>query len=216
MTLNNMAIVHEAQGNHAKALEHHERTLKIYLALYGEQHQDTAMTYNNMALVHQAQGDYGKALEFYERALKIHLATLGEQHDTSATLNNMAGVYFAQRDYSKALEVCERALKIKQAVHGEQHPDTASAYNNMASVLAKPATSANPKVNNAYENAYVGRISSFETFKSDYTYRLTQAAGVTVTVELGWSARAPGWFPAKIMPHAFATAVSLALFPSEI
>lgn len=55
-------------------------------------------------------------------------------------------------------------------------------YNNMASVLAKPATSANPKVNNAYENAYVGRISGFETFKSDYTYRLTQAAGVTVTV----------------------------------
>jgi hypothetical protein len=55
-------------------------------------------------------------------------------------------------------------------------------YNNMASVLAKPATSANPKVNNAYENAYVGRIASFETFKSDYTYRLTAAAGVTVTV----------------------------------
>lgn len=55
-------------------------------------------------------------------------------------------------------------------------------YNNMASVLAKPATSANPKVNNAYENAYVGRISGFETFKADYTYRLVAAAGVTVTV----------------------------------
>lgn len=55
-------------------------------------------------------------------------------------------------------------------------------YNSMASVLAKPATSANPKVNNAYENAYVGRIAGFDTFKSDYTYRLTAAAGVTVTV----------------------------------
>lgn len=55
-------------------------------------------------------------------------------------------------------------------------------YNNMASVLAKPATSANSKVNNAYENAYVGRVSGFETFKSDYTYRLTAAAGTTVTV----------------------------------
>lgn len=55
-------------------------------------------------------------------------------------------------------------------------------YNNMASVLAKPQTSANPKVNNAYENAFVGRISGFDTFKSDYTYRLTAAAGVTVTV----------------------------------
>ncbi|NVO06791.1 MAG: hypothetical protein HXX19_13060 [Rhodoferax sp.] len=55
-------------------------------------------------------------------------------------------------------------------------------YNSMASVLAKPATSANPKVNTAYENAFVGRIAGFDTFKSDYTYRLTAAAGVTVTV----------------------------------
>lgn len=55
-------------------------------------------------------------------------------------------------------------------------------YNSMASVLAKPATSANPKVNSAYEQAFVGRIAGFDTFKSDYTYRLTAAAGVTVTV----------------------------------
>jgi hypothetical protein len=55
-------------------------------------------------------------------------------------------------------------------------------YNNVASVLAKPATSANSKVNNAYENAFVGRVSGFDTFKSDYTYRLTAALGVTVTV----------------------------------
>jgi hypothetical protein len=55
-------------------------------------------------------------------------------------------------------------------------------YNNMASALAKPQTSANPKVNTAYEKAYVGPVSGFDTFKSDYTYRLTAAAGVTVTV----------------------------------
>lgn len=55
-------------------------------------------------------------------------------------------------------------------------------YNNAASALAKPQTSANSKVNTAYENGYVGRVSGFDTFKSDYTYRLTAAAGVTVTV----------------------------------
>lgn len=55
-------------------------------------------------------------------------------------------------------------------------------YNNMAGNLAKPQTSANPKVNSAYEKAYVGPISGFETFKADYTYRLTAAAGTTVTV----------------------------------
>jgi hypothetical protein len=55
-------------------------------------------------------------------------------------------------------------------------------YNNMAGNLAKPMTSSNPKTNTAYESAYIGRVAGFETFKSDYTYRLTAAAGVTVTV----------------------------------
>jgi P22 coat protein - gene protein 5 len=55
-------------------------------------------------------------------------------------------------------------------------------YNNMASALAKPQTSANPKVNTAYEKAFVGNVSGFDTFKSDYTYRLTAALGTTVTI----------------------------------
>lgn len=55
-------------------------------------------------------------------------------------------------------------------------------YNNMASALAKPQTSANGKVNPAYERGFVGNVSGFDTYKSDYTYRLALAAGVTVTV----------------------------------
>ena len=55
-------------------------------------------------------------------------------------------------------------------------------YNAMAGALAKPQTSANPKVNRAYEENYVGRVSGFETYETEYTYRLTAAAGVTVTV----------------------------------
>jgi hypothetical protein len=55
-------------------------------------------------------------------------------------------------------------------------------YNSMASALAKPQTSANSKVNPAYENGYVGNVSGFDTYKADYTYNLTAKAGVTVTV----------------------------------
>jgi hypothetical protein len=54
-------------------------------------------------------------------------------------------------------------------------------YNNMASDLAKRQTVAG-KVETAYEKAYVGTVAGFETFKADYGYRLTAAAGVTVTV----------------------------------
>jgi hypothetical protein len=55
-------------------------------------------------------------------------------------------------------------------------------YNSMAGNLAKPATSANPKVNPAYEKAYLGPVSGFDTYKADYTYNLALKAGVTVTV----------------------------------
>jgi hypothetical protein len=55
-------------------------------------------------------------------------------------------------------------------------------YNSMASALAKPQTSANAKVNSAFEKSYVGQVAGFDTFKSDYTYNLTVRAGVTVTV----------------------------------
>lgn len=54
-------------------------------------------------------------------------------------------------------------------------------YNNMAGDLAKRQTVAG-KVLTAYEKAYVGDIAGFESFKADYGYRLTAAAGVTVTI----------------------------------
>jgi hypothetical protein len=51
----------------------------------------------------------------------------------------------------------------------------------MASNLAARGTMTGKPVT-AYEKAYVGQVSSFETYKMDYAQRLTAAAGVTVTV----------------------------------
>ena len=55
-------------------------------------------------------------------------------------------------------------------------------YNSMAGALAKPQTSANGKVNPAYERGFVGNVAGFDTFKADYTYSLAAKAGVTVSV----------------------------------
>lgn len=78
------------------------------------------------------------------------------------------------------------SLMIEQGLVGDIGRRVAIAhardYNSMASALAKPQTSANVKVNTAYEKASVGMVSGFDLFKSDYTYRLTAAAGVTVSV----------------------------------
>lgn len=54
-------------------------------------------------------------------------------------------------------------------------------YNKMAGNLAQRQTVAG-KVQTAYEKAYVGEISGFDTWKLDYANRLTAAAGTSVTV----------------------------------
>lgn len=61
-------------------------------------------------------------------------------------------------------------------------------YSLMAGTLAKPQTSANPKVNKAYEDGYVGPIAGFDTYSAEYTYSLTAAAatGVTITSANQW------------------------------
>ena len=78
------------------------------------------------------------------------------------------------------------SLMMEQGIVGDESRRVAVLhardYNNMAGALAKPQTSANSKVNPAYEQGYVGNVSGFDTYKSDYTYRLTAAPGTTVTV----------------------------------
>jgi hypothetical protein len=59
---------------------------------------------------------------------------------------------------------------------------SSSDYNSMASNLAGRALGNSPKALNAYERAAVGTVANFDTYKLDYAYRLTAAAGTTVTV----------------------------------
>jgi len=54
-------------------------------------------------------------------------------------------------------------------------------YNGMASNLAARGTMAG-KPTTAYERSFVGQVASFDTYKLDYAYRLTAAAGVGVTI----------------------------------
>lgn len=58
---------------------------------------------------------------------------------------------------------------------------SSSNYNSMASNLAGRGTMQGKPVD-AFERALVGPVANFDTYKTDYAYRLTAAAGVSVTV----------------------------------
>lgn len=67
-------------------------------------------------------------------------------------------------------------------MHDRKALFSSADYNNMAKDLATRSVLQAGKTLTAYEAAAVGKIAGFDTFKLDYAYRLTAAAGVTVTI----------------------------------
>ena len=77
-------------------MEMYQRSLKINLEIFGENHPDVAQSYNNIGGVYDAQGDYVKALEMYQQSLKIRLAMFCDCHpDVATSYNNIGYAYFA-------------------------------------------------------------------------------------------------------------------------
>ncbi len=56
-SLNNLAALHQAQGDYAAARPLYERALAIREAALGPEHPDVATSLNNLAGLHYAQGD---------------------------------------------------------------------------------------------------------------------------------------------------------------
>jgi tetratricopeptide (TPR) repeat protein len=63
MTINNIAGVHNRQGNYDIALEQYTNELRIYVMTYGNYHPSVATTINYIAGVYYKQGKYDLALE---------------------------------------------------------------------------------------------------------------------------------------------------------
>jgi tetratricopeptide (TPR) repeat protein len=134
-SLNNLALVYDAQGKYDDALSLYEHVLGIKRKALGEQHIGITTTLNNLAMLYRAQGKYEKALNFHQQELAITRKALGEHHpDTAKSWGNLANVYLAQGKYDEAQNPCERALAIQREALGEHHPDTATSLNNLALV----------------------------------------------------------------------------------
>ena len=135
-SLNNLALLLQAQGELAAARPLHERALAIREKVLGPEHPDTAMSLNNLAVLLQAQGELAAARPLFERALAIREKVLGPEHpDTAKSLNNLAGLLQAQGELAAARPLFERALAIHEKVLGPEHPNTATSLNNLAALL---------------------------------------------------------------------------------
>ncbi len=113
-SLNNLALLYQAQGRHAEAEPLHKRALAIREKVLGSEHPDVAESYNNLAQLYQAQGRFAEAEPFHRRALAIWERALGPEHpDVAQSLENYAALLRKTGREGKAEELEIRANSIR-------------------------------------------------------------------------------------------------------
>jgi len=135
-SLNDLAWILNAKGEHALAEPLYRRALAIREKVEGPGHPATAMSLNNLAELLRERGDYAASEPLHRRALAIRERTLGpEDPDTATSLNNLASLLAQKGDYAEAELLNRRALAIREKILGPEHTDTATSLNNLALLL---------------------------------------------------------------------------------
>jgi tetratricopeptide (TPR) repeat protein len=132
-SLNNLALLYQAQGKYGQAEPLLKRALVIDEKVYGTEHREVAADLNNLASLYFAQGKYGQAEPLLQRALAIWEKVLDPEHpDVATSLNNLALLYQAQGKYGQAESLLQRALAIWEKTLGPEHYFVAVNLNNLA------------------------------------------------------------------------------------
>ena len=134
-SLNNLAMLYQAQGQYLQAEPLYKQARGIVEQTMGSTHPEMARSLNNLAALYHAQGAYTKARPLYERALAIREQALGPTHpETARGLNNLAWLNRDQGQYAKAESLLKRALAISEQSLGPEHLQTAKSLNNLAAL----------------------------------------------------------------------------------
>ena len=115
-SLNNLAMLYQAQGRYADAEPLLKRSLAIREKALGPDHPDVAVSLHNLAELYRAQGRYADAELLYKRALAIEEKALGPDHPhVAVSLNNLAELYLTQGRYSDAIPIVRRTISRNSA-----------------------------------------------------------------------------------------------------
>jgi CHAT domain-containing protein len=130
--LNNIALLHAAMGQYARALPLYQRALAILEQAYGWEHPATGVGLNNLGSLYEKTGQYQQALPLFQRALAISEKAEGPLHPSTArNLNNLAFVYEAMGQPEQALPLYQQSISIYD-LHGASPRERAGAADNIA------------------------------------------------------------------------------------
>ena len=119
-------MAYQSLSDYRKAIEYHEKHLKIALEIGDLTGEGGA--YANLGNAYQSLGDYRKAIEYHEKHLKIALE-IGDLTGEGRAYANLGNAYQSLGDYRKAIEYCERQLKI--AIEIGDRAGEGGAYGNL-------------------------------------------------------------------------------------
>jgi eukaryotic-like serine/threonine-protein kinase len=135
-SIQNLALVATARGNHAAAIERHRRALAVFEKARGPDHPDTLAEMNSFAAALYEAGKLDDALAMYRDGFARVTRTLGADGiDAGMYLHNIALVLSRQGQHADALASQRRALEIFTRVRGAGATDTVDHRVDLARML---------------------------------------------------------------------------------
>ena len=123
-------------GKYQEGAELAEKTLAVYLRVWGEEERETILCVNWAGLLWKKANQPGKAQPYYERTLALKRKVLGEEHPDTANAWDSLGFFLrVQGNFADARAKYEQALRIRQKTLGAHDPDTAKSLASLASLL---------------------------------------------------------------------------------
>lgn len=111
MSLQNMGVCCWAKSEFRVALEHYQKSLKIYEEV--NDIRGICSSFTNLGIIYRDLSDYETALKYYLKSLKT-----AEDHGISdfqiSTIGNISALYWVQKNYPKALEYVQQAIALSE------------------------------------------------------------------------------------------------------
>ncbi|XP_074632061.1 uncharacterized protein LOC141890475 [Acropora palmata] len=129
----NLGIAYQSLGDYQKAIEYHEKRLKIAKEIGDRAGEGRA--YGNLGNAYQSLGDYQKAIEYHEKHLTI-AKEIGDRAGEGGAYGNLGNAYQSLGDYQKAIEYHEKYLKIAKEIgdragEGRAYGNLGNAYQSL-------------------------------------------------------------------------------------
>ena len=134
--LNNLAVMHLAQGKLADAEPLYREALTMLKRLHKGDHPGVASTLINLASLYEAQGKPADAEPLAREALAmLNRLHKGNHPEVARSLSNLAFLLAAQQKLADAETLNREALAMRVRLFKGDHPDIVTSLSNLAFVL---------------------------------------------------------------------------------